>query len=320
MKLAVGCKVCLGLIIIFQFSSCTRELESFTPNAINGRLEDFFTVFQAPQIELNIDTRVIDDQVFPIGVQTYIGLTKKNFLNHKNEIYQGRVQLKVQQIKGNSSHVFRCFNGLSTDEVFSPVLTILAIFKDSTGNILNINSWNPPIIYTESQNYDNLASYYQDFESKAERWFLSSNAAEYGNWNLSGTEEGNILSGYKFKLTKSGKFSIGIRKFKISEMKTSICLNLPSIFNRMNTLAFIIDKKNTLIFKTNYSNEHDFCINQGILENSELLEVVIFATLGEEKIRYLRTQRAPDKLNLFEYLPKPETYEYIIQDLRQNID
>lgn len=320
MKLTLGCKVCLGLIIIFQFASCTKEYESFTPNAINGSIEDFFSIAQAPQTELNIDTRIIDHQVFPVGVQTYIGLTKESFLNHKNEIYLGAVQLKVQPIKGNSSHVLRCFSGLSTDEVFSPVLTIISIFKDSTGHILNINSASPPVIYTASQDYDHLASYYQDLESKVERWFLSSNAAEYGNWNLSGTEEGNILSGYKFKLAKSGKFSIGIRKFKISGMKTTICLNLPTIFNRMNTLAFIIDKKNTLIFKTNYSNEHDFCIDKGILENSELLEVVIFADLGEGAIRYLRTQRAPDRLNLFEYLPKPETYDYVFHDLRENLD
>lgn len=79
MKLVAGYKVCLGFIIILLFSSCTKEFENFTPNAIIGSIDDFFSFYQAPQNELQIDTRVIDSKVFPLGVRTYVGLKKELF-------------------------------------------------------------------------------------------------------------------------------------------------------------------------------------------------------------------------------------------------
>jgi hypothetical protein len=300
--------------------SCTKEFENFTPDVNIGNIESFFEMAQTPVAILNINTRELGQRIIPIDDDSYLVINPKSFVNQHNELFAGSIKLSLHRQITRSEHLFHYFNGISTNEVFTPYFTLKLVIEGANGEIVDVNPLHPLDIYIGSEKGESLKPYFQALDSKTDKWQELNTAIEFGEWNIQGTEESIEVKAYKSKILKSGSTSFGIKKFNLLGLNSNICLNLPDYSSRMNTKVFLVDKENSLIFKTNHSNEHDFCISKEILVQSDVLEVIILADYGEGQLHYLRSQRSPDRLGSFEYLPKFNTFENIYQDIRQNID
>ena len=309
-----------GLIILFHFLSCTKDAETFVPTASEGDIESFFTFVQQPTFNIEINTNEFTNQSIPFDNGNYLVFSNKSFLKENRQTFEGKLNIELYAKNKRSDHIFHFFNGVSATEVFSPQYSIKLKISGSNGEIVTINPDNPIELYILSEEQADLKYYYQPLESKSEKWIRQDISIEYNEWNIQGTEESILVKGYKSKIFSPGKISLGLKKLRVLGLNSNICLNLPTFSSRMNTMVFLVDKENNLIFKTDHSNEHDFCINKEVLMDSELLEVIILADYGDNDLHYQRTQRLTDRLDAFEFLPRSNTLEYIINDIRQNID
>ncbi len=296
-------KLFLLFALVSVFSSCLKEDEVFVPNTEYGDIETLLKNLDQNLNALTIDP-TIDNTIVTLDNNVIIIPANSLVYQENKQPVQGLVSFMYAIDKSNSKNILKARDSKVTDKNQSVLFNVELDFIQAARNIEMNNSSQGITIkvpYTSNDN-DQKPNVY-NWETNA--WTESNGSIKNANWEIS-SNSGTIFGiGYEMILNQKGDFMVS-RPYSNANV-VSLCLTLPEIFTKPNTVVYAIIADKGLSYKLEFSN-NKFCS-----EALPMNEVVRLVSISDQKEKYYISENSfkLDKSYDISAVPKLKTINEI---------